>query len=187
MLFLSIWIPAWDVHSSESCVYTFLLEATSMSANGNRHTHPWRGLSPHCRGMPSSSTGARWSPKQGTNAVCSATLTEHDSHRDHLREVETDFQWKHLRSDPWGSWNVSAHYVHREITLTVESDHAHPLFTGSTVVLMLSWEMQLAVGIHGCRHRGTTVLSHLLQEPWAFWCPWSSRNQSPGTSPGLYW
>lgn len=40
---------------------------------------------------------------------------QHHSHRDHLREVATDFQWKHLRSDPWGSWDVSAHYDHREI------------------------------------------------------------------------
>lgn len=113
MLFLSIWISAWDMHSSESCVYTFLL--TSMRASGNRHTHPWRGLYPRCHGMPSPSTGAHWSSEQDTNAVCSATLTEHRSHRDPLREVETDFQWKHHRFGPWGSRDVSAQCVHREI------------------------------------------------------------------------
>lgn len=71
-------------------------------------------------------------------------------------------------------------------TLTVESDHAiiHCSLVQS-VVLMLSWEMQLAIGIHGCRHRGCSKgLSHSLQETRAFWCLWRSWNQSPGTSPG---
>lgn len=186
MLFLSIWIPAWDMQSSES-VYTFLLEAASLSASGSQHRHPWRGLHPHCCGMPSPSTGAHRSPEQGTDAVCSATLTEHHSHRDHLREVETDFSGSTTDLIP----EVLGMYLHTmftgRYTHSWESDHTHPSFTGSIVVLMLSWETQLVVGIHGCRHRRPTVLSHLLQETWAFWCLWSFWNQSPGTSPGLYW
>ena len=186
MLFLGIWIPAWDVHSSESGVYTFLLEATSMSANGNRHTHPWRGLP----SLPWDALIQHRCPLvPKTRHKCS--LLSHTD-RASLTQGSLERGGNRLPVEAPQIWSLRfleciCTLCSQGNTLTVESDHAHPLFTGSTVVLMLSWEMQLAVGIHGCRHRGTTVLSHLLQETWAFWCPWSSRNQSPGTSPGLYW
>lgn len=136
--------------------------------------------------MPSPSTSPLWSPEQDTNAVCSATLTAS------LTQGSLERGGNRLPVEAPQIWSLRfleciCTLCSQGNTLTVESDHAHPLFTGSTMVLMLSWEMQLAIGIHGCRHRGTTVLSHSLQETWAFWCLWRSRNQSPGTSPGLYW